>query len=244
MAGTRSCGRTKNFPTAADLDSVVGDRPVVLERVDGHAYVVNSAAMKAAGVTAQTPPPSGGRIENGLFVDNAKATDRQSDACGDAGRARPGACQGSGHPGELRCHRGRIDEHLTRRLASDAPSRRRRPPECPADGLRRRVEAPVRSAAPNRLALRRPPQDGGHQILCRRRARFPRRLAKATLCRHAEHARASVPFGRGDVVACRPRRFGRISDRDPCDRRRRQCPDHFCLRADVAQIWPRPALAD
>ena len=64
---------TKNFPTAADLDSVVGDRPVVLERVDGHAYVVNSAAMKAAGVTAQTPPPLGGRIENGLFVDNAKA---------------------------------------------------------------------------------------------------------------------------------------------------------------------------
>lgn len=64
---------TKNFPTAADLDSVVGDRPVVLERVDGHAYVVNSAAMKAAGVTAQTPAPLGGRIENGLFVDNSKA---------------------------------------------------------------------------------------------------------------------------------------------------------------------------
>ena len=61
----------KSFPTAADLDSVVGDRPVVLERVDGHAIVVNSAAMKAAGVTAQTPAPPGGRIENGLFVDNA-----------------------------------------------------------------------------------------------------------------------------------------------------------------------------
>ncbi len=62
----------KTFPTAADLDSVVGDRPVVLERVDGHAYVVNSAAMRAAGVTAATPAPAGGRIENGLFVDNAK----------------------------------------------------------------------------------------------------------------------------------------------------------------------------
>jgi len=61
----------KNFPTAADLDSVVSDRPVVLERVDGHAIVVNGAAMKAAGVTAQTPAPPGGRIENGLFVDNA-----------------------------------------------------------------------------------------------------------------------------------------------------------------------------
>jgi predicted amidohydrolase YtcJ len=61
----------KNFPTAADLDSVVPDRPVVLERVDGHAVVANTAAMKAAGLTAATPAPSGGRIENGLFVDNA-----------------------------------------------------------------------------------------------------------------------------------------------------------------------------
>jgi predicted amidohydrolase YtcJ len=62
----------KRFPTAADLDAVVPDRPVVLERVDGHALVANSAAMKAAGVTAATPAPPGGRIENGLFVDNAK----------------------------------------------------------------------------------------------------------------------------------------------------------------------------
>jgi predicted amidohydrolase YtcJ len=61
----------KTFPTAADLDAAVSDRPVVLERVDGHALVANSAAMKAAGVTAATPAPPGGRIENGLFVDNA-----------------------------------------------------------------------------------------------------------------------------------------------------------------------------
>ena len=61
----------KNFPTAADLDSIVPDRPVVLERVDGHAVVANSAAMKVAGVSRSTPAPPGGRIENGLFVDNA-----------------------------------------------------------------------------------------------------------------------------------------------------------------------------
>jgi predicted amidohydrolase YtcJ len=61
----------KAFPTAADLDAAVPDRPVVLERVDGHAIVANSAAMKAAGVIASTPAPPGGRIENGLFVDNA-----------------------------------------------------------------------------------------------------------------------------------------------------------------------------
>jgi hypothetical protein len=63
----------KRFPTAADLDSVVNDRPVWLERVDGHAAVANSAAMKVAGVTSSTPAPAGGRIENGLFVDAARA---------------------------------------------------------------------------------------------------------------------------------------------------------------------------
>jgi predicted amidohydrolase YtcJ len=63
----------KRFPRAADLDSVVSDRPVWLERVDGHAAVANSAAMRAAGVTGQTPAPRGGRIEDGLFVDAARA---------------------------------------------------------------------------------------------------------------------------------------------------------------------------
>ena len=65
------------FPTAADLDSVVSDRPVWLERVDGHAGWANSAAMKEAGVTAATKSPPGGRIEmagkqpSGVFVDAA-----------------------------------------------------------------------------------------------------------------------------------------------------------------------------
>jgi predicted amidohydrolase YtcJ len=62
----------QRFPTAADLDAAVPDRPVVLERVDGHAVVANSAAMKAAGVTSATAAPAGGRIEKGLFVDAAR----------------------------------------------------------------------------------------------------------------------------------------------------------------------------
>ena len=60
------------FPTSADLDAVVSDRPVWLERVDGHAAVANSAAMKVAGVTAATKAPAGGRLESGLFVDAAR----------------------------------------------------------------------------------------------------------------------------------------------------------------------------
>lgn len=61
------------MPTAADLDAVVADRPVWLERVDGHASVGNSAALREAGITAATKAPSGGRIENGLFTDAATA---------------------------------------------------------------------------------------------------------------------------------------------------------------------------
>ena len=69
---------SKTFPTAADLDAAVADRPVVLERVDGHAIVVNSAALKAAGLTSATRDPVGGKIERdaegnptGLLVDAA-----------------------------------------------------------------------------------------------------------------------------------------------------------------------------
>jgi hypothetical protein len=68
------------FPTAADLDAVVPDRPVLLARVDGHAVLANTAAIRAAGITAKTPDPAGGRIERdargnptGLFVDAARA---------------------------------------------------------------------------------------------------------------------------------------------------------------------------
>jgi len=57
--------REMRFPTAADLDAVVSDRPVVLERVDGHAVVVNSAALRAAGITSATKDPAGGKIERG-----------------------------------------------------------------------------------------------------------------------------------------------------------------------------------
>ena len=64
---------TRRFPTTADLDAVVADRPVWLERVDGHAHVGNSAALRAAGITAATKAPPGGSIDNGVFVDAATA---------------------------------------------------------------------------------------------------------------------------------------------------------------------------
>lgn len=69
----------KRFPTRADLDAVVADRPVVLERSDGHAVVLNSAALTLAGITKDTKDPSGGRIERdaageptGMLIDTAQ----------------------------------------------------------------------------------------------------------------------------------------------------------------------------
>ncbi len=66
------------FPTAAELDRVVSDRPVWLERADNHANWANSRAMAAAGISAKTPDPAGGRITRdasgnpeGVFIDNA-----------------------------------------------------------------------------------------------------------------------------------------------------------------------------
>ena len=72
------------FPTAADLDAIVSDRPVWLSRADGHASWANSAAMAAAGVTAKSVSPAGGRIEkvgaapSGVFVDAAQALVQKS----------------------------------------------------------------------------------------------------------------------------------------------------------------------
>ena len=56
------------FPSRADLDDASPNNPVIFERADGHAVVVNTAALKAAGITAETTPPFGGDItkdENG-----------------------------------------------------------------------------------------------------------------------------------------------------------------------------------
>ena len=66
------------MPNRADLDAVSPETPVILFRADGHAAVVNTAALEAAGVDENTPDPAGGSIERdgegratGLLIDNA-----------------------------------------------------------------------------------------------------------------------------------------------------------------------------
>ena len=50
-------------PTAADLNAVVPDRPVLLPNRDHHGAWVNSRALELAGITRETPDPPDGRIE-------------------------------------------------------------------------------------------------------------------------------------------------------------------------------------
>ncbi|RXE95480.1 amidohydrolase [Pseudoalteromonas sp. PS5] len=67
------------FPTAADLDKYVKDKPVMLTRVDGHAIWVNTKAMELANISSATQTPEGGEIiklstgqPSGIFIDKAE----------------------------------------------------------------------------------------------------------------------------------------------------------------------------
>ena len=70
----------KAFPSAADLDSIISNKPIWLTRVDGHAGWANTKALELAGITATTPSPAGGLIAkdsngqpSGILIDNAMA---------------------------------------------------------------------------------------------------------------------------------------------------------------------------
>ena len=66
----------KAFPTKKQLDSLFPDRPVFLQRVDGHACIVNQKALDLANINATTKI-TGGEIvliegrPSGLLLDNA-----------------------------------------------------------------------------------------------------------------------------------------------------------------------------
>lgn len=51
------------LPTAADIDDVVSDRPVLLYRYCGHIAVANRAALDLAGIDESTPDPDGGSFD-------------------------------------------------------------------------------------------------------------------------------------------------------------------------------------
>ena len=66
----------KEFPTNAELNILFPDRPVILERVDGHASIANDYALALAGVKLGQTIQGGQFIEQngkltGLLIDNA-----------------------------------------------------------------------------------------------------------------------------------------------------------------------------
>lgn len=66
---------TKVFPTKDKLDSLFPNTPVALERVDGHAYLVNQKALDMAGITSTTKIDGGEIVmtagqPTGVLVDN------------------------------------------------------------------------------------------------------------------------------------------------------------------------------
>ena len=67
------------FPTSKELDSVSGDHPVALSRIDGHSTWINSKILALAKITRSTPDPDGGRIlrdaagePSGMLIDKAQ----------------------------------------------------------------------------------------------------------------------------------------------------------------------------
>lgn len=79
------------LPVDTALSAATPDHPVVLERVDGHALLVNAVALAKAGITADTKDPQGGRIlrdakgaATGVFVDNAQRLMAPAEKGGDA----------------------------------------------------------------------------------------------------------------------------------------------------------------
>ena len=66
------------FPNREDLDAVTKNHPVILERADGHAIVVNSRTLFEAGIDNATEAPFGGALNKddagrltGMLIDNA-----------------------------------------------------------------------------------------------------------------------------------------------------------------------------
>jgi hypothetical protein len=69
----------KQFPTHEKLSAAAPNNPVYLTRVDGHAALVNQAAMTAAALSRTTKDPAGGRVmrdakgnPTGVLIDQAQ----------------------------------------------------------------------------------------------------------------------------------------------------------------------------
>ena len=118
-----------DLPTKDWIDAVTPDTPVAVARLDLHMYLLNSLALKLAGITRDTPDPVGGVIlrdakgePTGIIKDNAKAlVERAIPAASDAevdAIMRGGIAHGLAH-GVAQAHVPELDwstHHSLRRL--------------------------------------------------------------------------------------------------------------------------------
>jgi predicted amidohydrolase YtcJ len=70
--------KEQRHPTDEDLNRVSRDKPILIQQISGHGFVVNSRVMQFNGITRETETPAGGRMDryedgspNGLFFDAA-----------------------------------------------------------------------------------------------------------------------------------------------------------------------------
>ena len=66
----------KSFPTNTQLNEIFPNKPVILRRIDGHAYLVNDYALKLAGIDNSTRVDGGeilkrGNNLTGVLIDNS-----------------------------------------------------------------------------------------------------------------------------------------------------------------------------
>ena len=58
--------KEKRHPTRRDLDLPTSIHPIKLTHRTAHAHVLNSLALKLAGISKETPDPDGGLIERDI----------------------------------------------------------------------------------------------------------------------------------------------------------------------------------
>jgi predicted amidohydrolase YtcJ len=189
------------FPTRASLDAALGDRPVALRRVDGHAVWVSSAVLRLAKITKATPDPAGGKIirdasgePTGVLIDQAMMLiDGLAPPIDDAVRARRirAAAAAAIAVGLTGVHEMGIDDDTVAVVPGrSTPS---------AVGCRCACTRTSRAIRPPAAALRASPAAAGRRRLLRadRREVLRRRRARLARAPRCSPTTATIPASAG-----------------------------------------------
>ena len=103
----RNLWEDSDFPTRQDLDTVAPRHPVALDSKDVHTTWLNSLALQRAGITSETPDPSGGEIVRDTTGRPTGILREQAQHLLDEIKARPSAsaCRAAVREGIRHVHR-------------------------------------------------------------------------------------------------------------------------------------------